>query len=141
MRVLSDTRTERPMKQPTEARRLLRALAKGDLQALGHLYDAHAPRVYHLLLARGLDEPAAEDVLQDVFLGLLDRGAAVAKIDNMQAYLLSIARNMASRRPSRCPISRTRQCCTIGFSSCSGRLPRLYGWRARGEDYQRRTLP
>ena len=93
------------MNRPRDDRRLLAALARGDLDALGQLYDAYALPVYHLLLARGLDEPVAEDVLQDVFLSLLDRGAAVARIRNVQAYLLQVARNMASRHLHRPPRS------------------------------------
>ena len=85
------------MSQSSEDRSPLRVLARGDVNALGQLYDAHAERVYHLLLARGLDPPTAEDVVQEVFLSLLDRGSAVAKIDNVAAYLLGIARNLAAR--------------------------------------------
>ena len=86
------------MSQSSEDRSPLRALARGDVNALGQLYDAHAERVYHLLLARGLDPPTAEDVVQEVFLSLLDRGSAVAKIENVAAYLLAVARNIAARR-------------------------------------------
>ncbi len=46
---------------------------------------------------RGLDVPRAQDLTQEAFLALVDRGAAVVKIDNVAAYLFSIARNLASR--------------------------------------------
>jgi len=89
------------MDQPQDDSELLAALAGGDLNALGSLYDAYAARVHHVLLARGLGREAAEDVLQEVFLSLLDRGKVVTKIRNVQAYLLSVGRNMASRHVRR----------------------------------------
>ncbi|MHB8996690.1 MAG: RNA polymerase sigma factor [Armatimonadota bacterium] len=77
---------------------LLRRLARGDVQALGGLYDRHARRVYHLLLAHGLDEHEAQDVLQEVFLALMERGRALRRVDNALAYLLGIARHQAARQ-------------------------------------------
>jgi len=85
------------MKQRMDDSELLAALAGGDLEALECLYDAYATRIFHVLLARGLGREAAEDALQDVFLSLLDRGRAVRRIDNVPAYLITVARNMASR--------------------------------------------
>ena len=46
---------------------LLRRLAHGDMDALGVLYDRNARRVYHLLLARGLQ--AAEAIQEGRKLG------------------------------------------------------------------------
>jgi RNA polymerase sigma-70 factor (ECF subfamily) len=85
------------MKQPVDDSQLLAALAEGDLEAPGDLYDAYARRVWHVLLARGLQSEEAEDILQDVFLSLLDRGRAVQHIGNVQAYLITVGRNMAGR--------------------------------------------
>jgi RNA polymerase sigma-70 factor (ECF subfamily) len=82
-------------------RQLLRRLAAGEVEALGPLYDAYGRRVYHLLLAYGLDDVAAEDALQETFLALLDRGRAAARIENVQAYLLGIARRQAGGRRRR----------------------------------------
>lgn len=82
-------------------RQLLRRLAAGEVEALGPLYDAYGRRVYHLLLAYGLAEAEAEDALQDTFLALLDRGRAAARIENVQAYLLGIARRQAGGRRRR----------------------------------------
>ncbi|MFQ5810532.1 MAG: RNA polymerase sigma factor [Armatimonadota bacterium] len=89
------------MNQSMDDAQLLTALAGRDVEALGSLYDAHAQRVYNVLLARGLEREEAEDVLQDAFLSLLDRGQAVRKIGNLQAYLITVARNMASQRLGR----------------------------------------
>ncbi len=84
------------MNDRSEDRDLLTALARGDMQALGELYDAYAPPVYHLLLARVGDQDKAQDLLQEVFLALVDRGRKAARIRNLPAYLLAIARRKAS---------------------------------------------
>jgi len=81
----------------TDDHRLLTTLAHGDMQALGQLYEAHALPVYHLLLARVEDRDKAEDLLQEVFMALVDRGRKVARIQNLRAYLLAIARRKASQ--------------------------------------------
>lgn len=85
----------------TEAERdheALHRLARGDTGALGELYDRHARRVYHLLLAGGLGESEAQDVLQEAFLAMAERGRRLAQVDNALAYLLGIARKLATRR-------------------------------------------
>lgn len=85
-----------PGNQPDDSH-LLAALAHGNTEALATLYEAHALPVYHLLLARVGDKGAAEDLLQEVFLALLDRGRKVADIRNLPAYLFAIARHKASQ--------------------------------------------
>ncbi len=81
----------------TDDRYLLAALAGGDMEALGRLYDAYARPVYHLLLARVADRETAEDLLQEVFMALLDQGRKAARIRNLPAYLFAIARRKASQ--------------------------------------------
>lgn len=76
---------------------LLRRLAHGDMDALGALYDRHAWRVYHLLLARGLQAAEADEVLPEVFLALAERGRKLQRVDHALAYLLGIARHLAHR--------------------------------------------
>jgi len=84
-------------------RELLVRLARGDMVALGALYDRHARRVYHLLLARGLEAPEADEVLPEVFLALAERGRKLRHVDNALAYLLGIARHLAHRVRQRRP--------------------------------------
>ncbi|MBU0610350.1 MAG: sigma-70 family RNA polymerase sigma factor [Armatimonadetes bacterium] len=78
-------------------RELLRRLAHGDMDALGALYDRHGRRVYHVLLARGLRDEEADEVLPEVFLALAERGRKLRGVDNALAYLLGIARHLAHR--------------------------------------------
>jgi RNA polymerase sigma-70 factor (ECF subfamily) len=82
-------------------RQLLLALAEGDIAALGRLYDTFAERVYHVLLAQGAAQDVAEDIVQEAFLSLVDRGKALGRIGHVQAYLIATARNMLHRRRRR----------------------------------------
>lgn len=58
-------------------------------QALGRLYDAHAPTLYRYALMLLAHPPAAEDVVQDVFAGLLGRVLP----DDPLPYLRTSVRN------------------------------------------------
>jgi RNA polymerase sigma-70 factor (ECF subfamily) len=90
---------------PAEDRDLLDRLSRGDVQALGGLYDRYAAPVYHLALAQTGDAEEAQDLLQETFLALWERGAAAARIRAPRAYLLSVAHRLATRRRGR----RTRE--------------------------------
>lgn len=87
----------------TDDRYLLAALARGDMEALADIYEAYALPVYHLLLARVGDREKAEDLLQEIFMALVDRGRKAARIRNLPAYLFSIARRKASRSSNHRP--------------------------------------
>jgi len=76
---------------------LLQCLAHGDMAALGDLYDRHARRVYHVLLARGLEVSEADEVLPEVFLALAERGRKLRQVQSALGYLLGIARHLAHR--------------------------------------------
>jgi RNA polymerase sigma-70 factor (ECF subfamily) len=55
---------------PPEDRSDLERLQRGDLFALGNLYDRHRAKVYRTALAITRDGAMADDILQDVFLQL-----------------------------------------------------------------------
>ncbi len=82
-------------------RDLLQRLSRGDLEALGGLYDRYSAPVYHLALAQTGDPDEAQDLLQETFLALVERGAAAARIRSPRAYLLSVAHHLATRRRGR----------------------------------------
>ncbi len=86
---------------PAEDRKLLEALAIGDLSALEVLYDSYSAAVYQLLLLHTSRREDADDILQDVFISLVDRGSGVINICNPRAYLLKVAYNMVCRARSR----------------------------------------
>ena len=49
---------------------LVRRLQRGDLKALGELYELYSNRVFHTALAITRDSASAEDILQETFLRL-----------------------------------------------------------------------
>ncbi len=72
---------------------IFEALARGSSAALEALYDAYAEPIYHLLRSRGVGREDAEDILQESFLGMAERGPKTAQIEDVRAYLFAIARN------------------------------------------------
>jgi RNA polymerase sigma-70 factor, ECF subfamily len=72
-------------------------LARGEPAAFAELYDACADRVGHYLLVRLGSWPDADDVLQETFLRLARTRAKLADVDNLEAYVITIARNEAAR--------------------------------------------
>ncbi|HEX9044656.1 MAG TPA: sigma-70 family RNA polymerase sigma factor [Candidatus Limnocylindrales bacterium] len=78
----------------TALRELVRRARAGDGDAFGDLYDRYAPRIYRFALVRLGSPEAAEDLLQEVFLKVVEalpryeeRGTPFA------AWLFRIARN------------------------------------------------
>jgi len=72
-------------------------LARGDPAAFAELYDACADRVGHYLLVRLGSWADADDALQETFLRLARTREKLAKVDNLEAYVITIARNEAAR--------------------------------------------
>lgn len=78
-------------------RQLIERVARGDMEALGALYDRHGRRVYHVLLAQGVPADDADEILPEVFVALTERGRKLRQVGNVLGYLLGIARHLASR--------------------------------------------
>ena len=87
---------------------LAERVANGEEQALLHLYDRHAGRVYALALRMLGDPMSAEEITQDVFFKLWSRARSyLSSRGSFSTWLLSIARHAAidrlrldRRRPS-----------------------------------------
>jgi len=87
---------------------LAQQVASGEQQALLHLYDRHAGRVYALALRMLGDPMSAEEITQDVFFKLWSRAHSyLASRGSFSTWLLSITRHAAidrlrldRRRPS-----------------------------------------
>ena len=73
---------------------LILRLRRGDLEALGLLYDRHARTVYRTALAMTRDETAAQDVLQDAFLRLLKSVATVDPERPIMPWLYRVTINL-----------------------------------------------
>jgi RNA polymerase sigma-70 factor, ECF subfamily len=87
------TRGEERVEPPDDA--LVRAAQGGDRAAFGELYRRYARMVHGILLAR-VPRPAAEDLLQDVFLQALPRLASLRDRSRFGGWLAAIARNRAT---------------------------------------------
>lgn len=82
-------------------------LARGDQAAFAELYDTYANRIGHYLLVRLGSREDADDALQETFLRLARIRHELAKVDDLDAYVITIARNeglrLAARRARRPP--------------------------------------
>ncbi|MHB8973777.1 MAG: RNA polymerase sigma factor [Pirellulaceae bacterium] len=76
-------------------------LARGDQAAFAELYDACSARVSHYLLVRLRSRNDADDVLQETFLRLARIRHRLSKVDDLDAYVITIARNEAARLVAR----------------------------------------
>jgi RNA polymerase sigma-70 factor (ECF subfamily) len=54
--------------------------------------------LYQFALALTRDPDAAEDVIQESFLGLIKRGPGLGEVRDIRAYLLRVVRNEVTRR-------------------------------------------
>ena len=72
-------------------------LAAGQGEAFAELYDALADRLYRFLVVRLGSRTDADDVLQEVFVRLARSRGQFAKVENLTAYVFTIARNEAAR--------------------------------------------
>ena len=73
---------------------LVRAAQSGDRTALGALYQQYARLVHGVLLAH-VSYQEAEDLMQEVFLKVLERLPELREPDAFCGWLLTIARHMA----------------------------------------------
>ena len=77
----------------TQDHTLQQRIREGDNAAFAELYSCYKQGVY-LYCTRFLgDQPAAEDIFQEVFINLLERVRGGNDIENMQGYLIRSARN------------------------------------------------
>ena len=88
-------------------------LAQGDPSAFAELYDACADRVHHALVVRLGSRADADDALQETFLRLMRMRAKLSGVENLVAYVFTVARNEATRLLE----TRRRQCTGVDFAS------------------------
>jgi RNA polymerase sigma-70 factor (ECF subfamily) len=81
---------------------LLRRIGKGDVHAVGELYDRYAPTLLPLALRILRDRAEAEDVVHDAFVAVSDRaGQYVPERGTVAAWLVTLVRNLAIDRTRR----------------------------------------
>jgi RNA polymerase sigma-70 factor (ECF subfamily) len=88
--------------------RLIRRLQRGDLAALGELYELFKDNVYRTALAITRDEHAAEDILQECFVRLYHYAASIDTERPLKPWLYRVAVNLSydwfSRKPMLQPL-------------------------------------
>ncbi len=78
--------------------KLAARLAKGEEQAFAELYDEYGGRLYAYLLSRTRRADAAENLLQTVMLRVVRYRRKLRSIDNLRAWLFTLARNETRRQ-------------------------------------------
>jgi RNA polymerase sigma-70 factor (ECF subfamily) len=76
-------------------------LAAGEPSAFAELYELCAARIHHYLVVRLGSRDAADEVLQEVFVRLARQRQRLAAVENILAYVFTIARNEAIRHLGR----------------------------------------
>lgn len=76
-------------------------LGRGDLSALGTLYDATAPRLLRFAETLSRNRADAEDALQATMVRVAEKPACLAAADRPWAYFLRIVRNETLKIVSR----------------------------------------
>lgn len=77
---------------------LLRSVARGDSQALTHLYDRHAPKLFGYLSRLAPDRMTAEEILQDTMLAVWRSAHTYAGSSRATTWLFGVARRQAHNR-------------------------------------------
>jgi RNA polymerase sigma-70 factor (ECF subfamily) len=80
---------------------LAERLAKGERAAFAELYDACADRLHHYLAVWLQCRDDADEVLQETFVRLARTRERLARVDNLLAYVFTVARNEAARLTAR----------------------------------------
>jgi RNA polymerase sigma-70 factor (ECF subfamily) len=76
-------------------------LARGEPAAFAELYDRCSDRCHHYLSMYLGSRDAADEVLQETFVRLVRGRARLARVDNLVAYVFTVARNEAARHAGR----------------------------------------
>jgi RNA polymerase sigma-70 factor (ECF subfamily) len=101
---------------------ITRAVANGDLDALGELYERHYRRVYAVCMSMVHNPVEAEDLTQDVFVHLVRKIGSYRGESRFSTWLHRLTVNlvlMHMRRPSR------REEATGDYETVHSILPRL----------------
>ena len=68
-------------------------IAKGDMDALGALYDMLFVRIFNYARMIAKNKEMAEDVTHDVFMQIITQAARLVKVANPIAYIMVTTRN------------------------------------------------
>jgi RNA polymerase sigma factor (sigma-70 family) len=82
----------------TDAPDVLRDLAQGNMDALAAVYRRHSPAVHRLAVALTLSADDADDVVQEVFIGLPEAMQRYVEQGAFEAWLMRITARVALRK-------------------------------------------
>ncbi len=82
----------------TNEKVLLNKLSKGEQKAFGELYSAYHDRLYYFVFHYLNDEEVSKDVVQDVFSEVWISHTRLEKVNNLSAWLYSIAKNLCLKK-------------------------------------------
>jgi RNA polymerase sigma-70 factor (ECF subfamily) len=81
---------------------LLSLIARGDVRAVGELYDRHAATLFPIALRILRDRTEAEDILHDAFVAVSERAAQYTpERGSVIAWLVTLVRNLSIDRTRR----------------------------------------
>jgi len=80
--------------QKNDVNYLLLKIETGDETAFGELFDRYRPNIYTTALRITKDEWVAEEILQDTFVKIWVGRAGLSTIENFDAWIYTIARNI-----------------------------------------------
>lgn len=112
-----------PHQADEDWRGLFADLAEGRVESLGALYDAAARQLFGLALWRTGSEEDAADVVQDVFVRVVEQGGRLAKVRNPRAWLMTVTNRAAidvTRSRRRRPTEPLEDCAFLTASDESG---------------------
>src|ERR1700761_4340323 len=89
------------MDEMTKERALIRALAKGDYRAFATLYAGYLDDLFKYISMSAGSPETAEEIVQDVFLWIWEKRAALDGIVSFKAYIFRAARNRLINRMKR----------------------------------------
>jgi RNA polymerase sigma-70 factor (ECF subfamily) len=81
--------------QAVSDEQLIQWVADGDASCLGTLFERHHRSVYQYCLQLTRSPPVSEDLVQDVFLKLLQKASSFRGDGSCRAWIFHIARNVA----------------------------------------------
>jgi RNA polymerase sigma factor (sigma-70 family) len=85
---------QKTIMQAVSDEQLIRWVADGDASCLGTLFERHHRSVYQYCLQLTRSSAVSEDLVQDVFLKLLQKAASYRGDGSCKAWIFNIARNV-----------------------------------------------
>lgn len=89
------------------------SIARGDEKAFSELFHSHKQLVYNVAWTYTENKALSEEILQDVFLIIWKNREQLTAINDLAAYLYTIARNRSLRVLKQLAAARTRELSTI----------------------------